>query len=222
MPRLPRGQISGYAYHVINRGNGCATVFHDEEDYSIFLDLMATVKSRHHLKVFGFCLLSNHFHIVLEPVSLNALSQCMHWWLTSHIQQYRRRHGGSGHIWQGRFKSFPIQQDIHFLTVLRYVLRNPLRAGLVAQAEQWPWSSVHFPQLLDPWPVPLPSPWNDWLNTPLFEHELTSIRTSVNRQAPFGTPDWQTRVTKDLGLESTLRPRGRPHMHPKNRSVPFL
>ena len=221
MPRLPRGQIHGYVYHVINRGNDRATVFYQEEDYSGFLDLLAAAKTRHQVKLFGFCLLSNHFHIVLEPSSMNTLSRFMHWWLTSHVQQHRRRHCGSGHIWQARFKSFPIQQDAHFLTVLRYVLLNPVRAGLVTHPEQWPWSSLHFAHLLDPWPVPMPLPGKEWLEEPLLEHDLVTLRTSVNRQAPFGAPPWQRRVAHDLKRESTLRPRGRPKLSSENRNAPF-
>jgi REP-associated tyrosine transposase len=221
MPRLPRGQIHGYVYHVINRGNDRTTVFHDEEDYATFISLLAAAKTRHQVKVLGFCLLSNHFHIVLEPLNLSSLSGLMHWWLTSHVQQHRRRHCGSGHIWQGRFKSFPIQQDRHLLMVLRYVMLNPVRAGLVARPDQWPWSSLHFAPLLDPWPIPTPSSYHEWLEEPLLEHELLALRTSVNRQAPFGAPPWQVRVAEDLHLESTLRPRGRPRLRSENRNVPF-
>lgn len=202
--------MNGYVYHVINRGNDRATVFHEEEDYAVFLDLLAAAKTRHPVKLFGFCLLSNHFHIVLEPSTLATLSRFMHWWLTSHVQHHRRRYCGSGHIWQGRFKSFPIQQDTHFLMVLRYVLLNPVRAGLVSDPNHWRWSSLHFPHLLDPWPVPIPSLFNDWLEEPLLEEELMRLRTSVNRQAPLGMPAWQLQTADDLNRESTLRPRGRP------------
>ena len=212
MPRLPRGLMHSHVYHVINRGNDRSTVFHDEEDYSSFLHLLAAAKIRHPMKLFGFCLLSNHFHIVLEPSSLATLSRFMHWWLTSHVQQHRRRYCGSGHIWQSRFKSFPIQQDAHFLVVLRYVLLNPVRAGLVTHPDQWRWSSLHFAHLLDPWPVPLLSPFQTWLEQPLLEEELLQLRTSVNRQAPFGAPVWQSHTADELDRASTLRPRGRPRV----------
>jgi len=122
VPRIPRGQQSGYVYHVINRGNGRATVFHKSQDYEAFLSLLSEAKKRHRVKIYSFCLMPSHFHFVLEPEHESALSQFMQWLLTSHVRRYHRHYGGSGHIWQGRFKSFPIQRDEHLITVLRYVL----------------------------------------------------------------------------------------------------
>ena len=135
--------------------------------------------------------------------------------MTSHVRRYHTHYRSHGHVWQGRFKSFPIQRDGHLLTVLRYVLRNPVRAGLVAQAMDWPWSSLKFPHLTDPLPVEIPRNWRHWIDQPLFEHELTALRTCVNRQQPFGTAPWQARIARTFGLESTLRPRGRPHSPPE-------
>ena len=88
MPRIPRGQQGGYAYHVINRGNGRATVFHKSQDYEAFVSLLAEAKRRHPVKLFGFCLMPNHFHLVLEPAHQAALSQFMQWLLTSHVRRY--------------------------------------------------------------------------------------------------------------------------------------
>jgi putative transposase len=136
----------------------------------------------------------------------------MQWWLTSHVRRYHRHYHSSGHVWQGRYKSSPIQQDEHLLTVLRYVLLNPVRAGLVDRAAHWPWSSLNPAYPPDPWPVEPPTDWAiRWLATPLPHEEITLIRSSVNRQAPFGTSDWIARMATALGLQSTLRSRGRPH-----------
>jgi putative transposase len=197
-------------YHVINRGNGQATVFHKDADYRAFLDLLAAAKTKFPVKLFAFCLMPNHFHLVLRPETAPALSAMMQWWLTSHVRRYHRHYQSSGHIWQGRFKSFLIQEDGHLLTVIRYVLLNPVRARLVDSAEQWRWSNIWKPEFLDPWPLPAPLDWPGWLAAPLSEPDLTALRSSVNRQAPFGEPDWQTRMAVTLGLQSTLRPRGRP------------
>ena len=152
----------------------------------------------------------NHFHLVVQPATVDALSPFMQWWMTSHVRRYHRHYRSHGHVWQGRFKSFPIQEDGHLLTVLSYVLRNPVRAGLVEHASQWPWSSLHRPHLTDPSPIPLPEDWATWMDQPLFDHELTALRICVNRQQPFGAPEWQQRLAATLGLESTLRRRGRP------------
>ena len=142
MPRIPRGQQSGYAYHVINRGNGRTTVFHKAQDYEAFLSLLVEAKNHQTVKVFCFCLMPNHFHLVLEPAHQTALSHFMQWLLTSHVRRYHKHYGSSGHVWQGRYKSFPVQRDEHLITVLRYVLQNPVRAGLSSTAHEWQWSSL--------------------------------------------------------------------------------
>ena len=215
MPRIPRGQVSGFAYHVINRGNGGATVFQKDGDYRAFLDLLATAKIKHPVMLLGFCLMPNHFHLLVQPKTPEALSAFMQWALTAHVRRYHKHYRSHGHVWQGRFKSFSIQQDEHLLCVLRYVLRNPVRARLAEKPDQWPWSSFQQGYLIDPLPVPLPPDWNRLIETPLSLQELSRIRTCVNRQAPFGSPHWQTMIAKLLGLVSSLTPRGRPRKIPE-------
>jgi putative transposase len=210
MPRIPRGQLAGHAYHVLNRGNGGAIVFHKDAGYVAFLALLQTAKSKFPVHVLGFCLMPNHFHLVLQPATPDALSPFMQWWMTSHVRRYHRHYRSHGHVWQGRFKSFSIQQDAHLLTVLRYVLRDTIRAQLVESVTQWPWSSLQHPSLVDPLPVPLPAEWLHWVKHPLFDHELTTLRTCLNRQAPFGSSDWLAQFTGVAGFNRTLRRRGRP------------
>jgi putative transposase len=210
MPRIPRGQIGGYAYHVLNRGNGGAAVFHKEHDYSAFINLLAEAKGKFPVQVLSFCLMLNHFHLVVQPATEAVLSPFMQWWMTSHVRRYHQHYRSHGHVWQGRFKSFPIQQDGHLLTAIRYVLRNPVRAGLVEHAVDWPWSSLRFPGLCDPPSVETPTSGLGWIDEPLFDHELATLRTCINRQQPFGAEDWRTTIAAKLGLESTLRRRGRP------------
>ena len=210
MPRIPRGQIGGHAYHVLNRGNGGATVFHKDADYTAFLDLLAAAKKKFPVKVFGLCLMPNHFHLVVQPATEATLSPFMQWWMTSHVRRYHQHYRSTGHVWQGRYKSFPIQQDGHLLTAIRYVLRNPVRAGLVEHAMDWPWTSLRFPHLSDPLPIEIPAGWTEWIDQPLFDHELVTLRMCVNRQQPFGAGEWQESIAAALGLESTLRRRGRP------------
>jgi putative transposase len=195
---------------VLNRGNGGTTVFHKAGDYAAFLDLLATAKAKHSVILLAICLMPNHFHLMLQLARDASLSPFMQWWMTSHVRRYHRHYHSHGHVWQGRFKSFPIQQDGHLLTVLRYVLRNPVRAKLVEHAREWPWSSLRFPHLLDPFPGLGPAESPHWLDAPLLKEELATLRTCVNRQQPFGTAAWQTRIAALLGLEFTLRARGRP------------
>ena len=210
MPRIPPGQIAGYAYHVLNRGNGGMTVFHKDGDYSAFLDLLAKAKTKFSVKVLAVCLMPNHFHLIVQPAEGAPVSAFMQWWMTSHVRRYHEHYRSHGHIWQGRFKSFPIQQDGHLLTVIRYILRNPLRAGLVNQVLDWPWTSLRVSHVCDPLPVATPSDWLQWLDAPLFDHELRALRMCVNRQQPFGTESWRLITAVELGLEATLRKRGRP------------
>lgn len=185
-------------------------MFHKAADYRAFFDLLLAAKAQFPINVFGVCLMPNHFHLIVQPATDAALSPFMQWWMTSHVRRYHQHYRSHGHIWQGRFKSFPIQHDAHLLTALRYVLRNPVRAGLIEHALDWPWSSLRVPHLSEPIPVEAPTDWPQWIDQPLFAHELVTLRTCVNRQQPFGTEDWQVTMAATLGLASTLRRRGRP------------
>lgn len=216
MPRIARGLADGAVYHALNRGNGRQEVFHGSQDYEAFSDLMKEAKGRYSLKIYAYCLMPNHFHMVLRPTYGEELSRWMQWLMTSHVRRYHRQYKTSGHVWQGRFKSFIIQEDSHLLTALRYVEGNPLRAGMVSSAKDWLWSSHRerigrSPRLLiDEVPLELPHDWGRYVDEPLGERELERLRQSVNRQSPYGGSRWQLRVSRELGLESTLRPRGRP------------
>ncbi len=143
MPRTIRASAGGYCYHVLNRGNGRAQVFHHEGDYAAFLGLLAKAGLRVPMRLIGYCLMPNHFHLIVWPRADGDLSRWMHWLMTAHVRRYLKCYRSSGHIWQGRFKAFPIQEDDHLRTVLRYVERNPLRAQLVKRAETWPGRRTH-------------------------------------------------------------------------------
>jgi putative transposase len=216
MPRTARASVGGICYHVLNRGNGRNEVFHQDGDYASFLQLMAEANERLPLRILGYALLPNHFHLVLWPRGDGDLSRWMQWLLTSHVRRYHRHYHGSGHVWQGRFKAFPIQQDDHLLTVLRYVERNPLRARLVRKAENWAWSSLGWraggqrPTMLSDWPIPCPRNWLARVNAAQTKGEVDAVRRSMIRGTPFGDERWTERTADRLGLESSLRPRGRP------------
>src|SRR5438093_3976224 len=144
MPRTARASVGGVCYHVLNRGNGRATVFHKDGDYRAFLTAIRDLEAEVPMRLLAYCLMPNHFHLALWPVGDGDLSRWMHWLMTVHVRRYHRHYHSDGHVWQGRFKAFPIQEDDHLRAVLRYVERNPLRAGLVRRAEDWPWSSLHL------------------------------------------------------------------------------
>jgi len=193
MPRTARAAVGGYCYHALNRGNGRARVFHDADDYHHFAQFLRQACARYPMRLVGYCLMPNHFHLVLWPRHDEDLSTWMQWLLTTHVHGYRKRYRGSGHVWQGRFKAFPIEQDEHLLTVLRYVERNPLRANLVQRAEAWPWSSLPVwlrPAVigwLDPGPVPRHPDWLQHVQRAQTEPELAALRRSVERGSPYGS-----------------------------------
>jgi putative transposase len=217
MPRTARASIGGFVYHTVNRGNARAIVFHDSSDYSQFLSLLRIACERIAMRILGYCLMPNHFHLVLWPYENHDLGRWMHWLLTTHVHRHHARHKTSGRIWQGRFKAFPIQQDSHLLAVLRYVERNAATARLVETAEAWSWGSLRErngggprTQLLAKTPVEMPWDWNELVNLALTAKELLALRTSTGTGRPYGDASWVDQTARDLGLESTLRPRGRP------------
>ena len=215
MPRTARASVGEICYHVINRGNARQEVFRKDEDYKAFIRLFNGACERIAMRVLGYCIMPNHFHLVLWPYSAGDLGKWMQWLLTAHVRRYHQHYRTSGHVWQGRFKAFPIERDDHLLTVLRYVERNPLRAGLVEHAEDWPWSSLSSARSLDRgWlsslPVSGPLDWIGWVNQPQTDAELERVRHSVNRGTPHGSAEWVQRIATQLGLEASLHPRGRP------------
>jgi putative transposase len=214
MPRTARASQGGFCYHVLNRGNARRTVFHKAGDFAAFLKLLRQAGERTPMRLLAYCLMPNHFHLVLWPFADGDLSTYMGWLLTAHVRRYHQHYHSSGHVWQGRFRAFPIQEDEHLLTVLRYSERNPLRANLVQRAQQWAWSSAAPPHpeapALDPGPVPRPDRWLDFVNEPQTEAEVERLRESLRRGRPFGDPVWMRHTAVRLGLEASLRPRGRP------------
>jgi REP-associated tyrosine transposase len=221
MPRASRSSVGGYCYHVLNRGNARAEVFHKDRDFDAFLEMIAEATVRHPMRILSYCLMPNHFHLVLWPREDGDLSRWVHWLLTTHVRRYQKHYHSSGHIWQGRFKSFPIQEDDHLRVVLRYVERNPSRARLVERAEEWRWSSLHALSSgcpcsihLDPGPAPRGAGWVEEVNALTLDDDVARVRLSIRRDRPLGDPTWTLATAKALGLEYSLRPRGRPPRSP--------
>jgi REP-associated tyrosine transposase len=218
MPRNPRAAQGGYCYHVLNRGNGRRTIFHKDGDYAAFVKLLREAGERSAMRLLAYCLMPNHFHLVLWPAVDGQLSDFMGWLLTAHVRRYHQHYHGSGHVYQGRFRSFPIQVDEHLLAVLRYVERNPVRAGLTERAQDWRWGSAgpapaNAPALAA-WPVPRPAGWLAHVNAAQTEAEVAALRECIRRKRPYGDEGWTKTVAGELGLEASLRPRGRPRKQP--------
>lgn len=224
MPRHRRVDEAGSLYHVLNRGNRRQKIFDKSEDYEAFTRVLGEGLEKYPVELYSFVLMPNHWHLVLRPAEDGGMGQLLRWVTATHTLRHHAHYqtSGEGHLYQSRFKSFPIEDDEHFLVVCRYVERNPLRANLVSRAEDWRHGSLwewrkkpkrHFP-LLSAWPISRSVNWVEVVNQPVSDKELAEVRTCVQRDRPFGSEDWVLKTADSSGLGYTLRPRGRPKKLP--------
>jgi putative transposase len=195
-------------------------LFRKQADFTAFEQAMVETHASQPLRILSYCILSNHWHFVVWPEKDGQLTDFFRRLTHMHAVRWRVSHRtvGYGHLYQGRFKSFPVQSDDHLLSLLRYVERNPLSAGLVEKAQLWQWGSlssrVHgvpeIKALLARWPVERPANWTARVNAPLTPRELERARVSIERGRPYGSDDWVRRTVKKFGLEHTVRSEGRP------------
>ena len=219
MPRIPRINAGGIIYHVLNRGNARLRVFESAGDYMAFLKIMGEAHERVPMRLLGYCLMPNHWHLILWPHKDHDLSRYMQWLTLTHTQRWEAAHEmvGMGHLYGSRFKNIPVQDDHYYLTLCRYVERNALHAGLVTKAEDWQWSSLHQrlkgnkgerPPLADS-PMPLPDNWLALVNERQSEADVAEIRQCTLRGMPFGGEAWTRETAKRFGIQSSTC-RGRP------------
>jgi len=195
-------------------------IFNTLGDYHSFEKVLTEACERMSMRLLAYCIMPNHWHLVVWPRKDGDLSQFMGWLTMTHTQRWHAFHNsvGTGHLYQGRFKSFLVQADDHFLTVCRYVEGNARRAGLAPKAQDWRWSSLWRRQfgdaqaktLLSDWPLSPPRHWLDLVNKIPSKLELETLQLCIARERPFGNKSWITRIVNRFGLESTLRSRGRP------------
>jgi putative transposase len=172
MPRGRRIIESGSVQHIVNRGNARQELFRNPEDYEEFISLMGMAAERAPLPLLAYCLMPNHWHLVLWPSTSMALSAYMHWLTSTHVQRTHKRRGttGLGHLYQGRYHNVVVKGEGQFLMLCRYVESNALRAGLVERAEMWPYSSLsrittrEGKPLLSDWPLARPENWLEIVN----------------------------------------------------------
>jgi REP-associated tyrosine transposase len=219
MPRTARAVESGLVYHVLNRGNGRQRIFHKPQDYSAFIALLVDGLRQADVQLLAYCLMPNHWHLALRPRTQTALSQYLSWVTNTHVKRYRAHYRRtSGHLYQGRFKSFVVQDDGHLLVVLRYIEANALRGRLVGRAQDWRWSSLGCDAktraaLVSEWPIDRPRNWTALVNEAIDPAQLLRVRQSLLRDRPFGGEAWARKMAARLGLSHTLHPRGRPVKH---------
>jgi putative transposase len=140
MARPPRVTAAGALYHVTSRGNRRQRTYRDSRDYERFLDLTSRVVEERAWHCHAYCLMPNHFHLLLETPE-DDLSVGMHWLKTTYAVRFNKRHELDGHLFQGRFHSVVVTREEHLIWLSRYIVRNPVRAGLCSHPGDWPWSS---------------------------------------------------------------------------------
>lgn len=221
MGRSPRITAPGVVYHLLNRRVMRLRMFEKAEDYAAFERVLAEGLDRPDApKLLAYCLMPNHWHLVVRAGAATDLSTWMQWVTVTHTHRWHAHHhtAGEGPLYQGRFKSFPVQADVHFLVVCRYVEGNARRAGLVKRAEDWRWGSLwarrtgqgDLSRRFGRWAVERPRNWVAQVNRPLDGAALQAVRQSTGHGVPFGADGWKAKTAARLGLGITLRPRGRP------------
>jgi putative transposase len=221
MPRHRRVSPDGFVQHVINRGDHRDTIFHKPADFRAFLAIITEAAYRIPIRILAYCIMRNHFHLLLWPYEGADLPMFMQLLMNMHISRYLRhyRPASRGHIYQGRYTNPLVESGASITTVARYIEANALSAGLVRRAEHYRWSSASArasdpgrPQLAE-WPIAKPVDWLKFLNTPTPADELKQLQRSVRRGAPFGSETWVQTVAGEHGLDHTLRAPGRPRAY---------
>jgi len=220
MARRPRVAPGGYPLHVLNRAAGRIRLLNSDADFLAFERLLVEAHARHPIAIYSYCLMGNHWHLVVHPERDGQVTAFFKWLTHAHAMRWRtaKKTVGHGPLYQGRFKSFLIEEDLHLLSVCRYVERNALSAGLVKRAQDWRWSSLFVRQhgtkemkgILSPWPVDRPLDWVRQVNAPLTAKEMDALKPSLQRGRPYGDSDWVAKTTGNLGLIHTVRREGRP------------
>ena len=223
MTRIRRKCVGGVVYHVMNRANGRLRIFRKRGDFEAFERVLVEGLERTPCRLLGYCVMSNHWHLLLRPYEDGDLSEFMRWVTVTHVRRWHTSHGtvGIGHVYQGRFKSFPVESNGHYLTVARYIESNPVRAGIVEAAEDWEWSSLAIRNGADKGglklaksPVRIPQNWGELVNVLPNETDVVKLKNAITRGCPFGSDAWVAKTARDLGLEVTLKPLGRPRIDP--------
>lgn len=225
MPRAPRISLAGLVYHIINRGNNRQAVFKEEEDFAAYLKTIGRFKEKYSFKVYGYCLMDNHTHLIIEPTKPHTLSKIIQAITLSHIRLYHAKYQSSGHLWQGRFKNPIIQTDEYLLQCLKYIELNPVRAHIVSVPQDYRWSSYKFhafgkdeSMLLDKDPAYLSladtdsarqKAYRDFLTMKDDENFVERIKKSMASDSILGSDSFIDSLREKISLAEP-RPRGRP------------
>lgn len=227
MPRLPRTVFADLPHHVIQRGNRREDIFFTDEDREAYLSWLKEYSEKHQVEILAYCLMTNHIHLVVVPASEDGLQRVLKPLHMRYAQRINRERGWKGHLWQGRFFSSPLD-DAYLWAAVRYVERNPVRAGMVRRAENYRWSSAaahcgkETDKLIDPksgWNKKFTSieDWSTWLAEGDETDEIQTLRKNIEKGLPCGAESFIKRLSKLVGRELTSRPQGRPKKVEENK-----
>jgi putative transposase len=195
MPRKNREVPPGCVLHIVNRGNDKRVIFPEPIDYAAFLVLLREARERFGVELYAYCLMPNHFHLVVKTAGLDEISAYMHFVQRAHACDLRRcwRTRGQGHVFQRRYWSRVVTGDGYLVTVMKYVEANPYRAGLLDPSQVWEWSSLWDREtgerdLLQQLPIWLPEGWRTIVTVPLPQVDLNRIRKPIERGRPTPPP----------------------------------
>jgi putative transposase len=221
MPRTARAAKGGVIYHISNSGHGRGGLFRNLEDYLAFVELLIEAGQHASIEIYGFCLLPNEWRLLVRPRRAADLAAYIAWVSNTHVKRFMVRYPRThGHVYKGRYKSFPVEKNQYFLSVMRHLETAAPRAKLVTRAADWPWSSLGLDKrlgaaLLSRWPVDRPKNWWRLVDQPMEKRELDMLSTSLKRARPFGSDRWIAKIAEQTGAQHTLRPIGRPRKSPK-------
>lgn len=220
MARQPRIDLGGYVYHIINRASGRVPIFKTKKDFKLFEEVLEEATEKIGMRILAYCIMPNHFHIALYPEQDGDVQKFMGWLTKTHTQRWHVVHNttGHGHLYQGRYKSFIVNTDAYYLTLMKYIEQNPLRAKLVKRAEHWQWGSLfrrvngkpQQPRLLTPWVVNESKDYLRDINILLKKDNLEEVQMSVLKGNPLGGTEWRDALIEKMNLEYTTRGVGRP------------
>lgn len=220
MPRISRIAVGEEVYHVINRANGRLQIFNTTEDYQLFEQLLLDTKELVDMRILAYTIMPNHWHLVLHPKNDGDMTTFMQRLSNTHTRKVHSltKTNGSGHLYQGRYKSFLVETNDYLLALIKYVERNPVRAKLVKKCEDWKWGSAYRRisgttkenNLVDAIPADVPNNYSRWINTIEDEKVIQSIRSSVIKSTPYGGEKWIEKMVATHKLQATLRSPGRP------------
>ena len=228
MARPLRIHLSDLIYHVLNRGNNRQVVFVEDKDYLHYLDILKRYKEKFHFKIFAYCLMTNHVHLLLKASSDATISEIMKAITIAHTRHCHIKYNASGHIWQGRFRSPIVSDDEYLLTLMRYIEQNPVRAGMINHPQEYFFSSFHSntriqkDTLVDKEDNPVfmslgnsmeerIERYKKFASTILEDDKISLVRKSLGGQSHFVSERFLSQIKERLAIKEK-RPRGRPRL----------